>query len=394
MTARPMRCPSMVTAVLVAAMAFNTTVAQASTWGAVRGEVVDPDGEPIAGVRISVFGVDLQADERTAVSDAKGRFHIASLPPVTVAVTARGVDPQTRAPLVATTRKFEVPAGGTARVFLVLGDSDRANAPKTWVAPLSSGDVAPTWRLTPTFSDRVVTNRTPAGLALFAPGVVASPTVRTNPSIHGAGGFANQLRLDGARLTDPVLGTVGRQLIPFDAIRATTVITAGLDAEHGFLTGGMIDVVSRSGSDEFVIDGSAYLGPGALALTDVGEPSPSSELFVNALASGPIIKRKLWFLASATIGDESEPAGLGASLADLASIIQQSQRGVFAIGKLSYRPFQWQDLSLTLAGDPNWGSQTLDEVITVAPEAERQRFGGGLHAALTSTTQLARSLIL
>lgn len=378
-------------AVMHLVIGLISTVVHASSWGAVRGEVIDGEGEPIANVRVVVTGPDLQGGARSTLSGQDGRFRFVNLPSVAVSLSAeRVVD---GAQVRTQTKKFEVPTGGSAQVTLVLaGESSGSDELRTRVAPLSSGDVAPTWRLTPSFTDRVFTSRSLSGLSFFAPGVVPARGARRLPSIHGGGAFANQLLLDGARLTDPVFGAVGRQ-IPFDAVRATRIMTAGLDAEHGFLTGGLIDVVSRSGSDQFFIDGSAYWGPGALALTDPGEPAPTSELLVNALASGPIIKRKLWFLASATIGDESEPAGPGASLADLASIIPQSQRGVLAIGKLSYRPFSWQDFSLTLAGDPRWGAQELGEGITVDDDARRQRFGGGLHFAFSSRTQLAEPIV-
>ncbi|MGB6853108.1 MAG: carboxypeptidase-like regulatory domain-containing protein, partial [Thermoanaerobaculia bacterium] len=66
----------------VAALCFALSLpALAQTTGRIRGNVTDPDGEPIPGVTVSVSGENLPGGARTAISGENGSFRISALPP-------------------------------------------------------------------------------------------------------------------------------------------------------------------------------------------------------------------------------------------------------------------------------------------------------------------------
>ena len=93
----------------------------------------------------------------------------------------------------------------------------------------------------------------------LAPGVSSGGgTGRANPSVSGASGLDNQYLVDGVNITNPgygalgsysiVLGSLGNG-VTFDFIQEVQVKTAGYEAQYGQATGGVVSVVTKSGSN-------------------------------------------------------------------------------------------------------------------------------------------------
>ena len=90
-----------------------------------------------------------------------------------------------------------------------------------------------------------------------------------------------------------------------DFIEEIEVITGGYNAEYGRATGGVVNVVTKSGSNEFKGSVFGYLQPGLL--TAAAERTPINAASIDATGDlaytadfgfelgGPIIKDKLWF---------------------------------------------------------------------------------------------------
>ncbi len=94
-----------------------------------------------------------------------------------------------------------------------------------------------------------------ASVALLAPGVVAS-TGSSLVSFGGSSGAENAYFINGFPVTNP-LTNLGYKSLPFRAIDQEQVLTGGYGAEFGRSTGGVINIVTKRGSNEW--HGGAYV---------------------------------------------------------------------------------------------------------------------------------------
>src|SRR2546430_4178260 len=93
-----------------------------------------------------------------------------------------------------------------------------------------------------------------------APGVSTGGSVGSaNPSISGGSGLENQYVIDGVNVTNQGYGALGSYSIvfgslgnatPFDFVKEVQVKTGGYEAEFGQSTGGVVNVVTKSGSND------------------------------------------------------------------------------------------------------------------------------------------------
>lgn len=94
-----------------------------------------------------------------------------------------------------------------------------------------------------------------AAVALLAPGVVAA-TGSNFVSFGGSSGAENAYFINGYPVTNP-LNNLGYKSLPFRAIDQEQVLTGGYGAEFGRSTGGVINIVTKRGSNEW--HGGAYV---------------------------------------------------------------------------------------------------------------------------------------
>ncbi len=100
----------------------------------------------------------------------------------------------------------------------------------------------------------------------MAPGVGNSGSVgRQNPSISGGSGLDNQYVIDGVNITNQGYGALGSysivfgslgNAVPFDFFKEVQVKTGGYEAEFGQSMGGVVNVITKSGSN--AVRGSAF----------------------------------------------------------------------------------------------------------------------------------------
>ncbi|HYO67995.1 MAG TPA: TonB-dependent receptor [Archangium sp.] len=218
-------------------------------------------------------------------------------------------------------------------------------------------------------------------LAELAPGAHADTY---GVSISGATSPENQYVLDGVSVNDPGFGINGSQL-SMEFIREVNVISGGYLPEYGRATGGVLNAVTKSGSNEF--HGSVFgnLSPGALASPGAelrrtaGTVSGRSFLWnqgdFGADLGGPILKDKLWFylgvapsfsrfrlernLNAIELGADGQPQRDENGLVRTQRI-PGSQRFYFAdsrtmqyIGKLTYLVNANHNLTVSLSGTPS-----------------------------------------
>jgi outer membrane receptor protein involved in Fe transport len=124
-----------------------------------------------------------------------------------------------------------------------------------------------------------------------------------DPSVGGASGPENNYILDGVSTADPAFGGSGANL-PFEFIQEVEIKTGSYGAEYGKATGGIFNVITKSGGNEFHGDGFFYGNPQAFVRDTKNfpftgaAPNGFSELDGGFDLGGPIIKNKLWFFGA------------------------------------------------------------------------------------------------
>ena len=150
----------------------------------------------------------------------------------------------------------------------------------------------------------------------LAPGVSTGGAVGVaNPSVEGSSGLENQYVVDGVNITNGGYGALGSYSIvfgslgngtPFDFMQEVQVKTGGYEAEFGQATGGVINVVTKSGSN--ALRGSAFGYARPLGLESSYDTVQTVEGTVNTVGSqlsdvggtigGPIRTDRLFFFGA------------------------------------------------------------------------------------------------
>jgi carboxypeptidase family protein/TonB-dependent receptor-like protein len=261
-----------VSLVLVAVITiFCAGQAQAQVAGAtLSGTVKDASGSAIPGAQVSVRNV-ATGTVREFTSDAAGFYSVPNLLPGNYEVTfsAQGFSTQVSSGITLT-----VGAQQVLNVTMTVGQVSQkvvvtTEAPIVELASSTiSGEVSAT-----TVRELPLNGRSWTDLAALSPGVdrITTQTDFSAGSDRGNRGFGQQLtisgarpqqnnyRLDGVSLNDYSNGGPGSVLggnLGVDAIQEFSVLTSNYSAEYGKTSGGVVNAVSRSGTNAF--HGSAY----------------------------------------------------------------------------------------------------------------------------------------
>jgi len=284
---------------LVAALAAPAA-AQNATTGAIQGVVTDASsGDGLAGVTVVVTSPALQGTQ-SALTDGQGVYKITNLPPGTYSATFYyGSDITVRR------NNIVVSINKTTPGYVKL------NASQAGGEVIVIDDKAPTIDVTSSKQgvtlDQDYTRNIPVPGRTFedALGAAAgSSGDGLGVSFSGSSSLENSYVVDGVNTTSLTYGTVGSPLIN-EFIEEIEIITGGYNAEYGRATGGVVNVVTKSGSNEFKGSVFSYLTPGALVATVQRSPSAGSSIEGRSNLAysadfgfelgGPIIKDKVWF---------------------------------------------------------------------------------------------------
>ncbi|MEE9582432.1 MAG: TonB-dependent receptor [Acidimicrobiia bacterium] len=296
-------------AMLAAAPAF------AQTTGRVRGEVVDGDGIPLAGVIVEMTGEALGDGKRGTVSASNGAFSIPGIPVGIYSLTAThvGFSPQD-------IDGINVNIGAVTSVTFHLQPTfagEIAVVAESPVMDVTSPSVGATYD--EDFVKDLPTRRNFYDLISASPGVFApsgeDKFEKFRISAFGSNVQSGAWNIDGVNMTAPEGGYLFFEINP-DAIAETQFLGVGAGAEYGSTAGSVFNVVTKSGTNQFHGSASAYLQDDSLVDPNVTvDDSPSGEFHVNdfshlsATLGGPIKKDKFWFFAAylTTVENISQP---------------------------------------------------------------------------------------
>ena len=295
---------------LVPSFGFAQTSANT---GAIMGTVTDTSGGVLPGVTVTATGPQLQGS-RVSTTDTRGEYVLALLPPGTYRVEYALTGLKS---VVKQNINVSATLSSQANAQLSLGVSE------TVTVTASNIVVDPTQTTQQqTFKEDHLKyaaigqqNRSYQSVLAQAAGS-AGPNGSTgpggggNPQVFGSNLGQNQWRFDGLNATDPVTHTFGTNFV-FDAIQEISVQTAGYEAEYGKATGGVVNVITKSGGNNF--SGSADVRLSNQHMISPGHKHQegnasllafdrSTQVFKNwgpqATLGGPIQQDKLWFFVS------------------------------------------------------------------------------------------------
>lgn len=309
-------------------------LSQGTTSGSIQGVVTDAQGETIPGANVVAIHQPTGTRYGTATRP-NGRYTLKSVRvggPYTVQVTFVGYNAQKK-------EISRIELGETVTVDFTLEEGT-----------MQLNEISVIANVDPVFNDE----RTGAQTNISREEINRTPTLsrslgdftRLTPQATGGGGFNgvnnryNNVLVDGATLNDVFglgEGTPGSQAgvespISIDAIREFNVDIAPYDVTNNNFTGGQINAITRSGTNQFT--GSVYYQTrnenfvGNYTLPDgstIGDVEEFRERFIGFRLGGPIIEDKLFFFVNAELKRESAPLNAGIQGSGQANIFPAGQ---------------------------------------------------------------------
>lgn len=257
-------------ALLAFAVLCATVSAQESAVkGNMSGIVVDKTGAVVPDAKVTLTGA---TGTRSATSDGSGNFSFPLLVPGTYSVKAE------KQGFSATEAKgIEVFTGRTSSVRLQLevGASNEVMEVSGGSVTVDTASTATGSNLNDEFYGAVPVPRNVSGLFYVTPGVADSGGAgRSNPSISGGSGLENMYVADGVNITDPAFGGLGiftriygsvGSGINLSFIKEVQVKTGGFEPQYGQSTGGVVQIVTKSGGQDYHGQLGAFFAPDSTA---------------------------------------------------------------------------------------------------------------------------------
>jgi hypothetical protein len=302
-------------AVLVA-LAPCVAAQESAAKGSLNGTVVDSTGGAIVGAQTTLTGPQ---GSQSQVTNGQGTFICQDLIPGTykVRIEMKGF------------RSAEVPdvtinVGRTSaiRVQLEPGSVTSTVEVVASAVTIDTSSTAVATNLNDDFYQKLPVPRSVTGLFYLAPGVVSGGgTGAENPSIGGATGLENLYVADGVSITDTAFGGIGvfsrvygsvGTGINLSFVKEVQVKTGSIQPQYGGATGGVVQIVTKSGGDHYHGAISGYFQPNQFEaqrsnVDDFNLANPFGKVLhianfdVSGEIGGPvplIAKNKLFFFGS------------------------------------------------------------------------------------------------
>ncbi len=278
------------------------------TTGTLRGVLTDPTGAVIPGAKVEVSGSTVSQSMST---DATGSYAFMTLPPgvYTISVTAQGFVPVKRVNIALEVGKvlridFRLEVGGTTQTVEVISEAAIVDTSQSTVAA----------NVTASSFERLPKGRGFDSLIALAPGARYEDK-SGGYQVDGASASENVFIIDGMDLTGVYTGALPNSgKVPFEFVQELQIKSSGFEAQYGGAMGGVINVVTKSGTNDLHGDAGMYLR------TDSMQARPRTTLQVDpvddtkpyylqnqvdayrylspgATIGGPIKKDHIWFFA-------------------------------------------------------------------------------------------------
>jgi hypothetical protein len=304
-----MRLRNVVIILGLALLATGSLAAQETT-GKIEGRIVDAQSLSVPGVTVTAIGPQ---GEKITVTDTDGRFTVPFLTPGVYQLRAelqgfKAIEQKdvtvSLGQTVDLALKLEV--GQIAETVTVSGATPFINPKSTTTGGVVDSDVVRTLPIGRRISD----------ISYLAAGVSNSGSVgRQNPSISGGSGLDNQYVIDGVNITNQGYGALGSysvifgslgNAVPFDFFKEVQVKTGGYEAEFGQSMGGVVNVITKSGTNSIRGSAFGYTRPTGLEATwkqyqseqGTVQTLSSQQHDVGVEGGGPVIENRVFFFGA------------------------------------------------------------------------------------------------
>ncbi len=219
--------------------------------GIVSGIVKDQNGAVVPGAEVTLTNLETTVG-RSVVTNDDGfyRFDAVDLGTYSVRIAATNFGAATKTGIVVNANQTssidaELIPGSQQVVVEVTAD---AGAELQTEAPVRGGNISPKQ-----ITELPVAGNNPVALALTLPGVSSNRGAYGvgTFSINGARGRSNNFLIDGTENNDISVAGQGFQITNQDAVQEVSVQTANFDSEFGRAGGGVVNVITRSGTSQF-----------------------------------------------------------------------------------------------------------------------------------------------
>jgi outer membrane receptor protein involved in Fe transport len=287
-------------AIVLVFAAGGTAMAQTET-GRISGIITDATGGVLPGVAVTLKS-DTTGSVRSSVTDASGRYVFANVAPGPYELTAELSGFQvTRNKAVVTvgtamSLDLKLQIAGAAETVTVTGESPVVNTANSEVATvINETQIRELPTLTRNVYDLV-------GVA----GNVATDTTSgrgTGYAINGMRSASTNVLLDGSANNDEFSATVG-QSVPLDSVQEFSVVTSNFSAQYGRAAGGIVNVATKSGSNQFRGTGYEFFRNEKLAtntpdnIANNIEKGKFNRSQMGYSLGGPVKKDKVLFFSS------------------------------------------------------------------------------------------------
>ncbi len=373
--------------------------------GEIGGTVVDESGAPVPGATILAESPTVPRPLQT-VSDAQGRYRLFNVPVgnYTITTTLPGFRTEKQNVEVRLgsqiTLNPKMSIGQVTEVVEVVGGA-------LSIDPTSSRSAT---NITAEQIDNLAkAGRTFNSLLAMAPGVFLEPKNGNAGvgavQVAGSSGAENAFYVDGAEVSDLRRGSLRESnAIPFEFVQEIQVKSGGFEAEFGGATGGVINVATRSGTNEFHGSiGASYTGSGLNSpdrpfyqrsplnanLADFFQPKEDdySIWAPSATFGGPILKDRVHFFTA--YSPDLEHSTRVIPYASGTRTFEQDRKRHFSLARIDVSPSSKLQLNASYLWSPSKRNGTLpNRDIRVAAPSNDQSIQGGFVPAQTATAGL------
>jgi hypothetical protein len=380
---------------LIVPIVYEIAPAQGVT-GSLRLTVCDSLGGPIPGVQVAVTGVELQGTRGTT-SDAQGRCAVLALPPgrAMVRLSHPGYLP-------VTVDAVRIDLGKTTDLGLFTLRQHVHDMPELVISTnrvnMDVGNTTYGSNLRPAEVDNLPLSRNYQDVIAMLP-LSNTSYYGDGMNIGGATGAENKYVVDGIEVTDPLMQSSGTAL-PYNFVREIEVKAGGYDADSRSSLGGVLNVITYSGSNDFhgsvfgFYTSNRFSGERKVGLSDPTQGG-FSNYDVGISVGGPIVRDNLWFFGAynPTFGNRDvDVPGYG---------ISPDRTRVHSLaGKLTWKTSEQLQLVMTVTGDPSTQDAVgrnvnVPPVVLLTPDSYFMDIGaGGMNLSLTGSYTVGKAVLL
>jgi Carboxypeptidase regulatory-like domain len=338
------------------------------TRGSIRGTVTDPNGANVVGAQVTVTGAN---GVRNTTTNDQGGYEVTNLTPGNYSVRIELTGFRS---VSATNQTVFVGKATTVDAKLTVGEAT-AIVEVTATNEVDQQSTSVETNLNDELFQNIPVARQVSGLFYLAPGTTDSLSGgRDNPSISGGSALDNLYIADGVNITNSAFGGIGTFSRVYGAlgtgintsfVKEVQVKTGGFEPRYGQSIGGVVNIVTQSGSNDFHGALYGFARPSAFegtykqrddfSVNKVGEILNNENYDAGFDIGGPIVKDRLFFFGSfnPTINRAIVQGAEGTGLFTQLGRHSQRTRSLNYAGKIDWNIASNHTLSFSIFGDPS-----------------------------------------